>query len=239
MTTTVNPRGGPATPGLGRGYVRGAGVLACLLMLAVSPGARAQQDPEDTDIRGTETEGTVTTPSPTDPDAAPPWKTRFGVRLAAGAPEGVGVSALIHPRRWLRAHVGATRNTLGFGARGGLSLIPLDITISPVLELEYGYYFNADYQKLLTQLHGQSTTATTGIRNVGYHQVAGSVGLQFSPARYVTLFGGVGISYWFIEVASVKTFIREAEEEPELTARPLNLGLSSPVAKLGLLIYFN
>ena len=38
---------------------------------------------------------------------------------------------------------------------------------------------------------------------------------------------------WFIEVASVKTFIREAEEEPEITARPLNLGLSSPVAKLG------
>ena len=135
MTTTVNPRSGPDTPGLVRGYARCARALACSLMLAVSPGARAQQDPEDMDTQAGETEGTVATPSPTDPDAAPPWKTRFGVRLSAGSPEGVGISALIHPRRWLRAHVGATRNTLGFGARGGLSLIPLDILISPMLEL--------------------------------------------------------------------------------------------------------
>jgi hypothetical protein len=225
MTTTLNPRGALA--------------LTCLLLLAVSPGARAQQDPEDADIPASELEGTVTTPSPTDPDAAPPWKTRFGVRLAAGAPEGVGVSALIHPRRWLRAHVGATRNSLGFGARGGVSLLPLALTISPVLELEYGYYFQADYEKLLTQLHGQPTTAATGIRDVGYHQVSGSVGVEFSPSRYVTLFGGVGISYWFIEVGDAKAFIREAADDPELTARPLSIGLSSPVAKLGLLIYFN
>ncbi|MFY0571286.1 autotransporter outer membrane beta-barrel domain-containing protein [Archangium lansingense] len=236
---TINPRGGPATPGLIKGYARCARAVTCLLMLALAPGARAQQDPDDLDMPASETEGTVVTPSTPDADAVPPWQTRYGVRLAAGAPEGVGLSAVIHPRRWARAHVGATRNTLGFGARGGLSLIPLELIISPLLELEYGYYFNADYEKLLTQLHGQPTTPTTGIRRVGYHQVAGSVGLQFSPSRYVTLFGGVGISYWFIEVANAKAFISEAEDDPEITARPLNLGLSSPVAKLGLLVYFN
>ncbi|HYO53474.1 hypothetical protein [Archangium sp.] len=238
MSTTINPRSGPDTPGLVRGSIRCARALTCLLMLAVSPGAQAQEQ-EEPDTLAAEAEDTVTTPSPTDPNAAPPWKTRFGVRLVAGAPEGVGAAALLHPRRWLRAHVGATRNTLGFGVRGGLSFIPFELFISPALELEYGYYFNADYDKLLTQLHGQPTSATTGIRHVGYHQVGGSLGLEFSPSRYVTLFGGVGISYWFIKVDDAKSFIREAEEEPELTARPLNLGLSSPVAKLGLLIYFN
>lgn len=239
MTTTENPRSGPDTPGLVRGYARYARALMCLLMLAVSPSARAWQEQEDADTRASEPEGTVTTPSPLDPDATPPWKTRFGARLTAGAPEGVGVAALIHPRRWLRAHAGATRNTLGFGARGGLSLIPLELLISPVMELEYGYYFKADYGKLLTQLHGQPTTAATSIRDVGYHQVAASIGLELSPWRYVTFFGGVGISYWFIEVGDAKDFIGEARENPELTARPLNIGLSSPVAKLGLLIYFN
>lgn len=238
MRTTVNPRGGPAAPGLVRGYARWARALTCLLMLAVTPSVRAQQD-EDADIPASEMEGTVATPAPTDPDAAPPWKTRFGMRLVAGAPEGIGAAALIHPRRWLRAHVGATRNNLGFGARGGMSLLPLELLIAPVLELEYGYYFNADYEELLTQLHGRPTTPTTAIREVGYHQVSGSLGLEFSPARYVTFFGGVGISYWFIEVGTAKDFIREAGEDPELTARPLNIGLSSPVAKLGLLIYFN
>ncbi len=230
MRMTIHPRGGAGTRGL---------ALTCLLMLAVSPGAWAQQDPEDVEFPDSEQEETVATPAPTDPDAAPPWKTRFGMRLVAGAPEGIGIAALIHPRRWARAHVGATRNNLGFGARGGLSLIPLELLISPVLELEYGYYFNADYEELLTQLHGQPTTPATGIREVGYHQVSGHIGLEFSPARYVTIFGGVGISYWFIEVANAQAFIREAGEDPELTARPLNIGLSSPVAKLGLLIYFN
>jgi hypothetical protein len=239
MSTTVKPRGGPDTPGLVRGYARCARALTCLLMLAVSPGVRAQQDPEDTDTPDSETEDPVATPTPTDPDAAPPWKTRFGMRLVAGAPEGIGASALLHPRRWLRAHVGATRNNLGLGARGGLSLLPLELLISPVLEVEYGYYFNANYEELLTQLHGQPTTPATGIRKVGYHQVSGSVGLEYSPTRYVTFFGGVGISYWFIEVGNAKDFIREATDEPELTARPLNLGLSSPVAKLGFLVYFN
>ncbi len=237
MGTAVNPRRGPDTPGLVRGSIRCARALTCLLVLAVSPGARAQE--EDPDLPDEEEEDTVSPPSPANPNATPPWKTRFGVRLAAGAPEGVGAAALFHPRRWLRTHVGATRNTLGFGVRGGLGLIPIELLISPSLELEYGYYFNADYGKLLAQLHGQPAPVATGIRDVNYHQASGNLGLEFSPSRYVTLFGGVGISYWFIQVDDAKAFIREAEENPEITARPLHLGLSSPVAKLGLLIYFN
>jgi hypothetical protein len=237
MSTTVDPRGGPDTAGVFRRSMRQARALTCLLVLALAPGARAQQDPEDMDTP--EPEGTVTAPAPTDPDAAPPWKTRFGARLSAGAPEGVGVAALIHPRRWLRAHVGGARNRLGYGVRGGLSLIPLDLFVSPSLELEYGHTFNADYGELLSQLRGQTTSPATGIRTVGYDQLGASVGLEVSPWRYVTFFGGVGISYWFVQVRDAKDFIREAETDPDITARPLTLGLSSPVAKLGLIVYFN
>ncbi|PTL84237.1 hypothetical protein [Vitiosangium sp. GDMCC 1.1324] len=226
MRTAVNPRGG------------GARALTCLLVLAAAPLARAQGQ-EDTDTPAAESEGTVSTPAPADPDAAPPWNTRFGARLVAGAPEGLGVAALIHPRPWLRAHVGATRNTLGFGVRGGLDLIPIQLFITPSLGLEYGHYFKADYNKLLTQLHGEPTTAATGIREVGYDQLSAHLGLELSPSRYVTLFGGVGISYWFIGGNDVKSFIRESENDPDITARPLTLGLSSPVAKLGLILYFN
>lgn len=212
-------------------------VLPCLLVLGFASGARAQQEPEDTDAP--ETESTVTAPASTDAEAAPPWKTRFGARLVTGAPEGVSVEALIHPRPWLRAHVGGSRNRLGSGVRGGLSLIPLELFVQPSLELEYGHTFKADYNELLTQLHGQPTTATTDIREVDYDQLSASVGLEVSPWRYVTFFGGVGISYWFIGVPGVKSFIRESETNPDLTAEPLTIGLSSPVAKLGLIVYFN
>lgn len=212
-------------------------VFTCLGVLVLAPGALAQQEPEDTDTP--ETEGTVTAPAPTDPDEAPPWKTRFGARLVAGAPEGLSVEALIHPRQWLRVHAGGSRNRLGYGVRGGLSLIPLDLFVRPSLELEYGHTFNADYDELLTQLHGQPTTAATNIREVDYDQLSASVGLEVSPWRYVTFFGGVGISYWFIGVPDAKAFLHESETNPDVTARPLTIGLSSPVAKLGLIVYFN
>lgn len=239
MRTTVEPRGSPEMAGFVRRSIRCAPALICLLALALPSGAMAQGGQEDPDATAEESEAVVSTPTPVDPDAAPPWNTRFGVRLVAGSPEGMGASALIHPRRWLRAHVGAARNSLGLGVRGGLSFIPLDLFVSPLLELEYGHYFNADYNKLLTQLHGEPTTAASGIRQVGYDQLGASLGVEFSPWRYVTVFGGVGISYWFIGGSDVKAFIREAEENPDITARPLTLGLSSPVAKLGFILYFN
>ncbi len=220
--------------------MRYARALTCLLVLAMAPGARAQeQEQDDADMSSEEMEETEPTPAPDDPDAAPPWKTRFGMRLVAGAPDGMGIAALVHPRRWLRVHAGAAKNSLGFGVRGGLSIIPLELYISPTVELEYGHYFNADYGALMTQLHGQSTTPASGIGKVGYDQFSGGLNLEFSPSRYVTVFGGLGISYWFIGVNEVKDFIREAENNPDITARPLTLGLSTPVAKLGLIIHFN
>jgi hypothetical protein len=210
-------------------------VLACMLMLGAAPGAWAQTQ-EEPDFP-TESEG----PAPADPDAppTPPWKTRFGVMLDASAPDGVGASALMQLRRWVRVYGGPARNTLGFGVRGGATLTPFQLLVSPTLDLNVGHYFNADYGKLLPQLRGQPSTAATRIRDVGYNQVTGRLGLEFSPSRHVTLFGGVGLSYWYFQVDDAESFIREATENPDVTAKPLAIHLTSPAVKLGLVVYFN
>ena len=208
-----------------------------LLLLLASPAALAQE-PEEPDTSTPDAETSLIPGLSVDPHAAP-WKTRYGARLVAGAPEGLGVAALIQPRPWLRAHAGATRNTLGYGVRAGVDLLPLALTFSPVLALEYGHAFSADYGKLLDQLHGQSVTPATTIQRVAYDQLAASVGLEFSPWSHLTLFGGVGISYWFIGVSDANSFIREATDTPGLTSTPLLIGLSSPVAKLGVLLSFD
>jgi hypothetical protein len=239
MTPSIKPRGERHAAGPGGRRARCTRVLVCLGALLVALDGRAQ-DPEDTDTPASEVESPQPSLAPADPDASPPWELRFGARLFAGAPDGVGVAALIHPRRWLRVHAGAAKNRLGYGVRGGLSVIPIELFVSPMLEVEYGHYFNADYGQLLTQLHGGSATSVaTNIRTVDYDQVSASVGLEYSPSRYVTFFGGVGISYWLMGVKDVKSFIREAETDPDITSSPLAISLSSPVAKLGLLIYFN
>ncbi len=216
-------------------------VLASMLTLAVAPCARAQVQ-EEPDVPASESEGSVTTPvTPSDPDTQepPPWKTRFGVVAEAGAPDGVGLSALVHPMRRMRVTAGAARNRLGFGVRGGLTFIPFELFLSPRLDIGYSHYFKADYGALLNQLHGQPTPVATGIRELDYNLVTGSLGLEYSPSRYVTLFGAVGYSYWFASVRDVALFIRDEASTPGITAKPLSLSLTSPVAKLGLLIYFN
>lgn len=217
---------------------RRARALGCLLALLGSRGALAQQ-PEDkeTDTPATDTVG-ATVASPGDAEASPPWRTRFGARLAAGAPEGLSVEALVHPRRWLRVYAGAARDTLGLQARAGVDLIPIELPVSPLLSLEYGHAFRASYGRLLDELHGQRATEATDIQEVAYDQVGASLGLEFSPWSHVTFFGGVGISYWFIGVRDVKSFIHEAVDSPAITSTPLLIGLSSPVARLGLILSF-
>lgn len=213
--------------------------LLALLLLGLPLGSASAQEPEDEDPPP-ETE--VTRPAPVSADTGPEWKTRFGARLLAGAPDGVGAALLLHPRSWLRVHAGAARNSLGTGVRAGVDLLPVRLLVSPVLGLEYGHTFHADYARLLTRLHGQPTTPVTGIRRVDYDQLNLSVGLEFSPWRQVTFFGGAGISYWFLGERDATAFIREAEageDNPSLTASPLLLNISSPVVRLGLILYFN
>ncbi len=201
-----------------------------MLVLGGVSSARAQP-PEDPDAPTDTPEG-VTVSNP-DAPVLPPWKTRFGAMVDAGAPEGLGASALMRPWRWLRVHAGAAKNSLGFGVRGGLSFTPLELLISPTLDFEGSHYFNADYDKLLTQLRGQPTTTATGIHDVGYNSVSTRLGLEFSPSRYVTLFGGVGLSWWFIQVDDVKSFIRDAAEDPDITAEPLDSPNHQPGAEAG------
>jgi hypothetical protein len=216
-----------------------ARALLHLLVLGLPLGSAAAQELEDEDA-SPETEAARPLPAPASPDAEPEWKPRFGARLVAGAPDGVGAALLVQPRPWLRVQAGGARNSLGAGVLAGVDLLPVKLLISPVLGLEYGHYFRADYERLLTRLHGQPTSPVTGIRRVDYDQVSISGGLEFSPWRQVTVFGGAGISYWFIGVRGVKTFIREAEEDPDLTSKkPLQLNVSTPVARLGLIFYFN
>ena len=111
--------------------------------------------------------------------------------------------------------------------------------MSPVLGLAYGHGFSLDYAGLLSRLHGQPTVPGTRIRQVDAEQLSATVGLEYSPWRPLTLVGGVGISYWFIRVPDVADFVEDAVDNPAITSTPLRLGLSTPVARLGLLLHFN
>lgn len=208
-----------------------------MLVLGLAPGARAEEPEEPGPPTSTGTEGGAATPAAG--DAAPPWRIRFGIRLSAGAPEGLNAAGIVHAMRWLRLSVGGTMNNLGSGINVGASLIPLDLALNPVLGVEVGHIFDADYARLLTQVRGEPTPSATLIKNVGYDYVTATLGLEYSPVRRVTLSGSVGISYGSIRVSNTATFIRDAADTADITAQPLTLSLTSPAVKLGVTLYFN
>ncbi len=235
MRRTVNePSEGPVPPGLVR---KGAPALACVLALGMAPGAWAQELPEEEDA---EEEAVLAPGDAMDARPAPPWQTRLGMVVDVGAPDGIGAAVLVRPLRWLRLHVGGTINSLGQGVRGGASLIPLELLVSPSLNVDVGHFFNADHEQLLARLRGESpTSGSSPVQGGGYDYASASLGLEVSPWRYVTFFGQVGLSYWSFRVDDVETFIGDAEGDPDITAKPLSLRLTSPAVKLGLLVYFN
>ncbi|MBM7113592.1 hypothetical protein I3V78_08550 [Archangium primigenium] len=228
-------------PRAGKGRARNTCLLPVLLtLLTPGPGAWAQETPDAPREAGVPAPTSVPAP-PTAValDDASPWSPRVGLRLALGAPDGVALAALLQPRPWLRVQLGGARNSLGTTLQAGVELLPIQLVVSPVVGLGYGHAFALDYPGLLSRLHGTPTTPGTALRSVAAEQLSATVGLEFSPWRPVTISGGLGVGYWFIRVTDTPAFIREAGEDPTITSTPLRLGLSTPVARLAVLLYFN
>ncbi|NTX11821.1 hypothetical protein HUA76_13555 [Myxococcus sp. CA056] len=187
--------------------------LACLVAVATGAAAHAQ-----------ETAG------------AEPY--RLGLLVDAGAPHGIGVSAVFKPLPWLRLQAGPTTNTLSLGFRGGLSLLPMQTFISPSINVEGGHYFGSDYNDVVDWLGATPTSATSAIRDISYDYVAGSVGLEIGAANRFNFFLHLGLSYVRMGVDDASALIEDATDESDITARNLTVRATIPSVKVGFLFYF-
>lgn len=163
---------------------------------------------------------------------------KFGVMLDVGAPDGIGASGVVKPLSWLRLHAGATTNTISFGLRGGVSLLPLSTFVAPSLNAEAGHYFGGDYNKVLERFGGTVDNGSTLIRDVSYDYASATLGLNIGPADGWTVFLNVGISYWAFSVDDTEEFLQESTNDPDLTSTPLKVRFTSPSLKLGFIYYF-
>lgn len=193
---------------------RHGALLACLLALAASGPALAQ-------------------------DGAPePQLRRFGVLLDAGAPHGVGVSAVLRPVPWLRLQAGPTTNTLSFGLRGGASILPLQTLFAPSFNVEAGHYFGSDYNDVVDWLGATPSRTAAAISDVTYNYVSGSVGLEVGSASRFNFFLHLGLSYVALGVDDASALLQDATDDPTVTARGLAVRATVPSVKLGFLLYF-
>lgn len=174
-----------------------------------------------------------------DGGGAEPSLHRFGLLLDAGAPHGVGLSAVVRPLPWLRLQAGPTTNTLSFGLRGGVSLLPFQSFIAPSLNAEAGHYFGSDYNDVVDWLGvANPSAATAAIQDVSYDYVAASVGLEVGSASRFNFFLHLGLSYVAMGIDDADALIQDATDDPSVTARGLSVRATIPSVKVGFLLYF-
>ncbi|MCP3104371.1 hypothetical protein LZ198_36455 [Myxococcus sp. K15C18031901] len=163
---------------------------------------------------------------------------RFGVLLDAGAPHGVGLSAVLKPLPWLRVHAGPTTNTLSLGVRGGVSILPLQTFIAPSLNAEVGHSFGADYKEVVDWLGATPNRNYDSIRDVSYDYVAGTVGLEVGAASRFNFYLHLGLSYVRMGVDDASALLQDATDDPDVTARNLTIRATVPSVKVGFIFYF-
>ncbi|WP_240356904.1 MULTISPECIES: hypothetical protein [Myxococcus] len=163
---------------------------------------------------------------------------RLGLLVDAGAPHGIGVSAVFKPLPWLRLQAGPTTNTLSLGLRGGLSILPMQTFISPSINVEGGHYLGSDYNDVVDWLGATPTSATSSIRDISYDYVAGSVGLEIGASSRFNFFLHLGLSYVRMGVDDASALIEDATGESDITARNLTVRATIPSVKVGFLFYF-
>ncbi|MCY1033554.1 hypothetical protein OV207_19035 [Corallococcus sp. BB11-1] len=162
----------------------------------------------------------------------------LGLMVDAGAPHGIGVSAVLRPTQWLRLQAGPTTNTLSVGVRGGVSLLPLDTFIAPSLNAEVGHYFGSEYSDVLDWLGREPSTTSQAIRDVTYNYVTGSVGLEVGAHSRFNFFLHVGLSYVALTVPDPTPLIQDATNDDTVTSGPLHVRATIPSVKLGFILYF-
>ncbi len=163
---------------------------------------------------------------------------KVGLMLDAGAPHGIGVSAVVRPTNWLRLHAGPTTNTLSIGVRGGLSILPMDTFIAPSLNAEAGHYFGSEYSEVLDWLGREPSSTSEAIRDVTYNYVTGSVGLEVGTHSRFNFFLNVGLSYVALTVPNPTPLLQDASGDASVTSGPMHLRATIPSVKLGFIVYF-
>ena len=144
----------------------------------------------------------------------------FKVRVAAdvGFPDGVAVGASVAPLPHLRVSIAGLTNVMGFGIRGGLSVVPFArAMIHPLLTVELGRYFSGDPRKLFPN----------GPERFTYDFVDASVGAELTLWRF-SLFVAGGLAPWWTSIPL-----------PEITFAGMTMGKLLPCAKLGLQVRLN
>jgi hypothetical protein len=161
---------------------------------------------------------------------------RFGVALGAGFPEFATLNLLYRPFSNLRVSVGPTFNYVGWGGSVGLTLVPVNWWITPLLGLEAGHYLRADYSKLMKDDSSDATAMKPLLRRVDYNYTAVDLGFELGSPRGFSLTFRFGLSWIWLTANGTGT--KTTDSGTTLSLSNPSLRATLPSAKLGLQYWF-
>jgi len=168
----------------------------------------------------------VTTPAAASPSDR---MFRIGAMTDVGVPDGATASLVVRPRRMLRLNAGVAHNSISPGVRTGLTFLPFDWPVTPVISLDVGHFFERDANKMVRVVLSDPTFSSPLLDRVGYDFADAHVGFEFGQ-RAVAFYVHAGVSAVYAQVHNASTEMVTFTSDP--TVR-----IYSVSARMGLVFY--
>ncbi len=187
--------------------MRSVPVLACACLCLAAAGARADDDQAAKDAASERAAAAdageragLQPPSANAEDPAriaerrkpPP---QWGMLAGAGFPEGLAADLVFRPVSEVRLFAGPMWNWVGWGVQGGVTLIPWQMGVSPVLSVEAGRYFSADASFLAGKAGGVPAEVEPLLTHVSYGYASLHLGIEIGTRDAFAFTVLAGLSY--------------------------------------------
>jgi hypothetical protein len=214
------------------------------VLLAASPGprplvAQAAIEPPPEAPAPFATAATEDKPLPFDtsePKAEEKPRLRLlGLSLGAGVPDGVVLSAVVRPVKWVRASAGLAHNALALGVQGSVTVVPFHWAVTPTFQFTAGKFFDADVTKYVDD--GDVPAAfLPPLEDFSYSFYSAQLGLEFGSQDGFTFFLRGGLAWVRSDLAGVR--YQADGTSTTIDVSNLDVSVTTPTVNLGFAYYF-
>ncbi|HEX9289729.1 MAG TPA: hypothetical protein VF904_09400 [Anaeromyxobacteraceae bacterium] len=163
----------------------------------------------------------------------------LGLAIDGGLPDGASATVLYRPWKFLRFGGGLLYNYIGYGVRGGVSVLPY-FPIAPSLTLEAGHYFEANANARIAQYGSVPEELKPLLDRVSYTFANAQLGLELGHPDWFVFYVRAGLSrVWFTAHGADRVASSQGSSgNTRVTVEDPNIRLGIPNVKAGFMLFF-
>jgi len=156
---------------------------------------------------------------------------RLGLAVGGGFPDFATASLVYRPVSRVRLSAGPAWNYVGWGAQGGVAVVPWSFWIAPVLSIEAGRFFGTNLGFLAKDSGGVPQEMKPLLERIDYSYAALDVGLELGSPRGFSVSIRLGLSY--VSLAAHGTATHTSDDGSVVSMTNPALHGTLPSLKLG------